>query len=157
MDLETLRDRLLDPTVLWTVTGGTLALAAASLAAVPFMVLRLPRDYFVRRRRRFGERLRAASPLGKLALLLKNLLGLILGVLGVLMLFLPGQGLLTILLALVLLDLPRKHELERRLVGRPGVRKALDGLRRRFHKPPFEHPPPPGPRDAADDADHPAR
>lgn len=150
MTFENLRDWLLDPTVLWSITGGTLALAAASLAAVPFMVLRLPSDYFVRPRRRFGERLREADALGKLVLLLKNLLGLILGILGVLMLFLPGQGLLTILLALVLLDLPRKHELERRLVGRPGVRKALDGLRRRFDKPPFEHPPAP---DAEGDSD----
>lgn len=154
MDFQTVRDWLLDPTVLLTVTGGTLALAAASLAAVPFMVIRLPRDHFVRPRPRLGERLRAASAPGKLLLLLKNLLGLILGLLGVLMLVLPGQGLLTILLALVLLDLPRKHALERRLVRRPGVRRALDGLRRRFGRPPFEHPPTPGdpPPDTSDDS-----
>lgn len=143
MTFEAARDWLLDPTVLWTITGGTLALAAASLAAVPLLVVRLPQDYFVRPRPRFGERLRAAGPLGKAWLLLKNLLGFILGVLGLLMLVLPGQGLLTLLLALVLLDLPRKHRLEQRIVRRQGVRKALDGLRRRFHKPPFDRPPPP--------------
>ena len=144
MDLETLRTWLTDPTVLWSITGGTLALAAASLAAVPLLVLRLPADYFVTARPGLAERLRAARLPGRVAILVKNLLGLVLGLLGVAMLVLPGQGLLTLLLALVLLDLPRKHELEQRLVRRDGVRKALDGLRRRFDKPPFERPPPGG-------------
>ncbi len=144
MSLDTLRAWLTDPAVLWSITGGTLALALASLAAVPVLVLRLPTDYFVTPRPGFAARLRAARLPGKLLILLKNLLGIVLGLLGLAMLVLPGQGLLTLLLSLVLLDLPRKHTLERRLVRREGVRNALDRLRRRFDKPPFEHPPPPG-------------
>lgn len=145
MSLESLRDWLLDPTVLWTISGGTLALAAASLAAVPLLVLRLPTDYFVTPRPTLAARLRRASLVGKALILAKNLLGLVLALLGVAMLVLPGQGLLTLLLALVLLDLPRKHVFERRLVAREGVRRALDRLRRRFDKAPFLHPPPPAP------------
>lgn len=143
MDLETLRGWLLDPTVLWSITGGTLALAVASLAAVPVLVLRLPVDYFVTPRPSFIARLRAARGLAKVLIVLKNLLGLLLGLLGIAMLVLPGQGLLTILLALVVVDLPRKHEIERRIVRRPSVRSALDRLRQRFDRAPFEHPPPP--------------
>lgn len=139
MNLETLRDWLLDPAVMWSLTGGTLALALASLAMVPLLVLRLPADYFVERRPHLVQRLASASAAGRVLIVLKNLLGVILGLLGIAMLVLPGQGLLTILLALVLLDLPRKHDLERRLVRRPGVRSALDRLRARFEKPPFEH------------------
>lgn len=148
MTFETLRDWLTDPTVLWSITGGTLALAVASLAAVPVLVLRLPADYFITPRPSLAARLRAASPPGKLLILLKNIIGLVLGLLGIAMLVLPGQGLLTILLALVLLDLPRKHAIERRLVHREGVRDALDRLRQRFDKPPFEHPPPPSRADS---------
>lgn len=140
MDLAALRETLLDPAVIWTVTLGTLGLAIASAAAVPLLVVRLPADYFAEARPPFLHRLMRAGPLGRLWLVFKNLLGVVLGLLGVAMLVLPGQGLLTILLALVLLDLPKKHLLERRLVRRPGVRRALDRLRARFDRPPFDIP-----------------
>lgn len=126
--------------VIASVTLGTLALAAVSLAAVPILVVRLPADYFLGPRPPLADRLRRATALGRVGLVLKNLFGVIVGLLGIAMLVLPGQGLLTLLLALVLLDLPQKHTLEARMLGRPGIRAALDAIRRRFGKPPFEVP-----------------
>lgn len=102
-----------------------------SLAAVPFLVSRAPSDYFVSRGVRRG-------PLWRV--LARNLLGLVLLIAGVLMLVLPGQGMLTVLAALSLLDFPGKRGLVRRLVKRDGVARALQWLRRRAHKPPFELP-----------------
>ena len=95
------------------------------------MVARAPLDYFVRERAPTDHLLRR---------LLRNLLGAVLLVVGVAMLVLPGQGLLSILVALTLLDFPGKHALLRKLVARNGVAKTLQWMRVRAHKPPFELP-----------------
>jgi hypothetical protein len=51
--------------------------------------------------------------------------------LGIAMLVLPGQGLLTILVGLGILDLPFKHRLVGRLLSNPKVHGAIDKLRRK--------------------------
>jgi len=70
----------------------------------------------------------------------KNLLGLVLVALGVVLSVpgVPGQGLLTILIGIILLDFPGKRALVQRLVGRPAVLGAINRLRARFRRPPME-------------------
>jgi hypothetical protein len=53
------------------------------------------------------------------------------------MLFTPGQGILTILAGLLLMNFPGKYRLERWLVQRPGVLSSLNWLRTRRGKAPF--------------------
>jgi hypothetical protein len=67
----------------------------------------------------------------------KNVLGVIIFVLGAVMLVTPGPGLVFILLGLSLLDFPGKRALERRLVQRPSVMKFLNDLRANFGKAAF--------------------
>jgi UPF0716 family protein affecting phage T7 exclusion len=64
-------------------------------------------------------------------------LGVVLVVLGILMSVpgVPGQGFLTILLGIMLLDFPGKRNLEYKLVSRPQVLNAINKLRHRFGKP----------------------
>jgi hypothetical protein len=49
----------------------------------------------------------------------------------------PGQGILTILIGVMLLDFPGKRRLERWLVRRPAVFKGINRIRARFDKPPL--------------------
>jgi hypothetical protein len=58
-----------------------------------------------------------------------NLLGVVLVLLGVAMLVLPGQGLLTLLVGLLLVDFPGKHQLAVRLLSRPKVLSVVNKLR----------------------------
>ncbi len=109
-----------------------------SLAAVTAVLVLLPVDYF-------GERAPAAawprSPLLRVVWRVgKNLLGVVLVALGVLLSVpgIPGQGLLTIVIGIVLLDVPGKRALERRLVRRPAVIGSINRLRARFGQPPME-------------------
>jgi hypothetical protein len=69
----------------------------------------------------------------------KNILGTLLVVLGIILALagVPGQGLLTVLIGLVLLDLPGKRPLERQIVGRPRVLRAINRLRKRFGRAPL--------------------
>ena len=59
------------------------------------------------------------------------------------MLFLPGQGLLTMLMGIVLMDFPGKFRLERHLVSRPPVFAAINWIRTQRSAPPLEPPAPP--------------
>ncbi|MDQ3667497.1 MAG: hypothetical protein M3410_13140 [Acidobacteriota bacterium] len=72
-----------------------------------------------------------------LAIAGKNLLGVILVVVGILLSLpgVPGQGILTILLGVMLLDFPGRRRLEHWIVSRPKILKAINKLRHRFGKP----------------------
>ncbi|MEZ5567638.1 MAG: PGPGW domain-containing protein [Halioglobus sp.] len=112
----------------------------ATLAAVPWVVARLPHDYFARDRRTAWRSLPAAPVYTLFMGLLKNLLGSVLVVLGVIMLVTPGQGLLTLMTGLLLMNFPGKYHLERWLVTRRGVLRGLNWLRGRRGQAPFDAP-----------------
>jgi UPF0716 family protein affecting phage T7 exclusion len=122
-----------------TIAAGAFSVLAffGTLAVVPMIVIRLPADYFLYRRgtagafRRYGRGTRIAGRV------LKNLAGAVVLAAGTAMLVLPGQGLLTILIALILLDFPGKRSLERRIIARPKVLRAVNGLRTKAGRPPL--------------------
>lgn len=72
------------------------------------------------------------------AVLAKNIFGLFLIVLGILLSLpgVPGQGILTILLGLIMIDIPGKRPLEARIIQRPTVLAAVNKLRAKYDKPP---------------------
>ncbi|MCB1855430.1 MAG: hypothetical protein KDI05_11155 [Halieaceae bacterium] len=132
-------DQHLEMIVLWAGVLSLLALVATAVG-VPWVVARLPRDYFNQTHRAVW-RLVADEPWYALLLgMLKNLLGALLVLLGAIMLVTPGQGLLTLLVGLLLMNFPGKYQLERWLVSRRGVLAALNWLRRRRGRPPFDPP-----------------
>lgn len=127
-------------TLFWWASGLSLLGLAATAVGVPWVVRRLPRDYF-NQPQRAAWRFRRDEPW--IALLLggvKNIIGALLVLLGVIMLATPGQGLLTLLVGLLLMNFSGKYRLERWLVGRRGVLTALNWLRRRSGHPPFDPP-----------------
>lgn len=103
---------------------------AASIVLVPRFLARLPANYLASH-----EEPRHSLPLR----IARNVLGAVLVLLGVAMLVLPGQGLLTLLVGLLLVDFPRKRELVRRLLGRPKVLAAVNKLRSHRGAGPLEH------------------
>ena len=118
--------------------GISLAMLIATLIAFPFIIVRLPQRYFAEKNR--PRRLSRHLLLQWLLMSLKNLLGLILVLVGILLMFLPGQGLLTLVIGLAIMNYPGKFAIERWLVRRPRVLPALNWVRRRFGAPPFEDP-----------------
>ena len=116
----------------------SVATFVGTLVMVPILVTRLPQDYFVE-----GHRPRPLSDhlvLHWTLMALKNLLGIALVLLGLLLLVLPGQGLLTLIAGLAITNYPGKYALERWLAMRPRVLPALNWLRARHGKPPLEDP-----------------
>jgi hypothetical protein len=110
----------------------------ASIAVVTVVLVKLPANYFHSSHDR--EFLTHRHPvLRMVGIFLKNLLGLVLVGFGIVMSLpgVPGQGVLTILLGIMLLDFPGKRGLEVKLVSRPRVFQAINALRARFERPPL--------------------
>ena len=110
-----------------------------NLAIVSFILVKLPADHFSKSRKtKFwaGPRpaIHAAKVIGKnIGGVLLVALGIVLSLPGV-----PGQGLLTVLLGIMLLDFPGRHRLEQKLLSKPSIVNSINGLRKRFDKPPLE-------------------
>ena len=110
-----------------------------NLAIVSFILVKIPANHFSKSRKtKFWSGphplLHAAGVVGKnIGGLLLVAIGIVLSLPGV-----PGQGLLTVLLGIMLLDFPGKHLLEQKLLSRPSIVNAINKLRGRFDKPPLE-------------------
>jgi len=63
--------------------------------------------------------------------------GVVMGVAGLAMLVLPGQGILTMLIGISLIDFPGKRQLERKLIGQPAVLHTINKVREKFGRPPL--------------------
>ncbi len=121
---------------LWMLGIASAAMLVISAMLIPFLIVRLPSDFYAEsnyRRRIFQDKPR----LRILFLATKNMLGGLLLVAGILMLVLPGQGILTILAALALLDFPRKRALEMRILHTPVILKSVNRLRQRAGREPL--------------------
>lgn len=114
----------------------SLVFFVGTLVAIPFILVRLPADYFdVRVPRPWMENHHPMLRLfGHLA---KNAVGTIFLFAGFLMLFLPGQGLLTMLIGISMLDFPGKRKVEARLIGQPTILSTINAMRKKFDKPPL--------------------
>jgi hypothetical protein len=117
-------------TLLAWLGGVSGVMFVATLLAVPWLVARIPADYFTRHHAH--QPLQRRHPLVAAILRIsRNLLGVVFIVAGIAMLVLPGQGILTILLGLMLVEFPGKRRFEFALIRRPTVLKAVNWMRRR--------------------------
>ena len=110
-----------------------------NLGIVSLILVKLPADHFSKSRKtKFwaGPRpaIHAAKVIGKnIAGVLLVALGIVLSLPGV-----PGQGLLTVLLGIMLLDFPGRHRLEQKLLSKPSIVNTINRLRKRFDKQPLQ-------------------
>jgi hypothetical protein len=115
--------------------AGSLLLSTLSVAVV---MIKVPANYFSETHSR--EFLPGSSwHVRWSAMVLKNILGIVLVLLGILLSLpgVPGQGILTILLGLIMIDIPGKRPWEARIVKRPRVLSAINALRARYQKSPL--------------------
>jgi hypothetical protein len=120
--------------------GMSLLMFAISLVAFPLVIVFLPQDYFVRHQRDPARRSTQHPAVWLTLSILKNVLGAALILAGIAMLVLPGQGLLAILVGVMLANFPGKYALERRLISRPAVAKAVNRIRETAGRSGFEIP-----------------
>ncbi len=100
-----------------------------SLIVVPWLILRMAPDYFIRHRYEVIKRHCRHPVLTIVLFCLRNSIGLTLTVAGFAMLLLPGQGILTMLIGLSLMDFPGKYRLFDKVVQIKKVQKSLNWIR----------------------------
>jgi hypothetical protein len=118
-----------------------LGLSVGGLLVVGFLLVKLPADYFCDSSpREFW--IDRHPVIRRTGLVAKNALGALLAALGVILSLpgVPGPGILTILIGVILLDFPGKRRLERWLIGVPTTFRTINRLRRRYGRPPLVPP-----------------
>ena len=103
----------------------------ATLILVPAIIVRLPADYFYATKRQKSNALHPAINL--FSIIIKNALGALLILAGLVMLFTPGQGLITLLAGMMIMNYPGKYKLERWIIIRFHLLKPINWYRKR-HK-----------------------
>ena len=121
--------------LIWLTSLSTLTFFGTILL-IPVILIRMSAEYFVTPERTpIFER---QHPLMRFTLLLlKNILGLIFIIAGFVMLFIPGQGLLTIFIGITLINFPGKRKLEQRLILHPKVLPIINSIRQKAGKTPL--------------------
>lgn len=119
--------------LLW-LAAVSIATLVLSAILIPWMVVRIPFDYFTSGHHHalpWADR----HPIVRIVFMIgKNLLGLFFVLIGIAMLVLPGQGILTILAGMMLLDFPGRHRLVCWFVSQQAVLRSLNWVRRRAGK-----------------------
>ena len=106
-----------------------------SLLSIGWLVSLIPSDYFVNRKEsKFKLNYPAAWII---SIIIKNIFGYILILGGILMLVLPGQGLITIFIGLMLSNYPGKYLIEKRIIATPKILKSINWLRKKSDEPPL--------------------
>jgi hypothetical protein len=111
------------------------------IVIVGVVLVKLPAGYFIDCAD--GHPVLNAQPLlRRTRVVLKNVLGAILVVLGFIMSVpaIPGPGIITIVIGLMLLDFAEKRRWARWVISRPPILRAVNGLRSKCGKPPFSLP-----------------
>lgn len=123
--------------LLWWLGAGSLVMFLVSPLVVAGLIVRIPEDYFLDPQRHVSRLHRFHPAVWFLFVLVKNVVGIVVFLAGVAMLVLPGQGLLTMLIGLLLINFPGKFALERHLISRPGVLQAVNWMRGKRGKRPL--------------------
>ena len=129
------------PGILITLGVSSVFIFILSIAGISWFVAQIPDDYFLstkRQRTKWGQE----KPILRLLfLLVKNIVGIFLIFAGLLMIVLPGQGFLTIVTGLLLINYPGKFKLEQKIVAMPSIFKALNWIRKKANKNPLQRNP----------------
>ncbi|MEJ7848900.1 MAG: hypothetical protein WKF92_12525 [Pyrinomonadaceae bacterium] len=108
----------------------------ASTALVAFVMVKIPENYFSSHYQQ--DFLPNSSWFTRWGVVVvKNVVGIIIVLAGIVMLIGPGPGILTILIGSIMIDIPGKRPLEARLLKQPTVLSAANNLRARYGKPPL--------------------
>lgn len=106
-----------------------------SLLSIGWLVSLIPSDYFINRKE---SKFKLNYPVTWIVYtIIKNIFGYILILGGILMLILPGQGLLTIFIGLMLSNYPGKYSIEKKIIATPKILKSINWLRKKSDEPPL--------------------
>jgi len=121
----------------WWIFSISLITLVVSVFAIRYILIKLPSDYFLDQKPSFEGKQNLT--LSVLFFILRNIIGLIFVLIG-LILSLPGvvgQGVLTLLLGLSIMDFPGKRKLQLKIISQQVVINTINLVRAKASKPPL--------------------
>ncbi|MBC8208407.1 MAG: hypothetical protein H8E79_04470 [Desulfobulbaceae bacterium] len=118
----------------------SLATFVVSLLIIPWVVTRAKTNYFLVHTYHVDQRHQQHPLLYFIVRIFRNTLGGLLLVAGLCMLFLPGQGIITMIIGLSLLDVPGRQLVLDRLIQIEIIQHSLNWIRHKSGKEPFRFP-----------------
>ncbi|HEV7700972.1 MAG TPA: hypothetical protein VGO43_12135 [Pyrinomonadaceae bacterium] len=122
-----------------SVIAGTAVIIAGfvlSYVIVSIILIKMPENYF--RSDYEHHFLSDRHPVLRTAgIVIKNIIGVLVIITGIILSVpgVPGPGLLTIFIGVMLTDIPGKRVVEAKMIGRPAILSAVNRLRARYKKP----------------------
>jgi hypothetical protein len=129
--MDTLESWFDNPALLWGLGAFSVLAVVCSIILVPRYVAKLPKDFLTA-----GDHEQHSMAWR----IVRNALGVVLVLLGVAMLLLPGQGLITLLVGVLLVDFPGKQRLVQRILGRPKILGIVNKMRAKRGSPALQAP-----------------
>ena len=123
--------------LLWLVIASIIGFIG-SLIAIPWILIQIPSDYFSHKKRQKHQWGSYPSVIRLALLLIKNILGVIFIISGIIMLLVPGQGIITIIIGIILSDFPYKYKIERWIIKHPAILRSINQLRVKAKQSPLE-------------------
>lgn len=114
----------------------SLVVFIGSIIGVWIVLVRLPEDYLTHERH-FESNLFKLDIGHLVNVIVRNVAGFTFLGVGIVMLLTPGQGILSIIVGVTLIDFPGKRKLILKILSQPKVLNAINKLRKKAHKPPL--------------------
>ena len=126
--------------ILTSLVGLSILMLIVSIIGVGWFISQIPEDYFIHEKRQ-SDNWKKYSPETRIVIIVaKNILGVTMLISGLLLLILPGQGVLTMIIGLLLIDYPGKFKLEQKILAIPSIFKTLNWFRAKSNKSHLQHP-----------------
>ena len=123
--------------LLWLTIASVIGFVA-SLVLIPWILIQIPSDYFSHNKRQTHQWSNNLPILRLVFILTKNILGVIFIISGIIMLLIPGQGIITIIIGVILTDFPYKYRIERWIINRPAILGSINKLRAKAKQGPID-------------------
>lgn len=125
---------------LWWFMAVSAAMFVVGIMTLPWLLSQIPRDYFVTHPVPLAAWKESRPVWRWIVLAARNLVGAVFVIMGTIMLFTPGQGVLTLLVGVSLMTFPGKRTLELKLIRMKGVLKSINWLRNKSGHAPLDLP-----------------
>jgi hypothetical protein len=134
---------IVDFDYIFVILLATIFASIAYLMAITYIITQMDSQYFIRKESPVGianDKKQLTSMNRSIIYVIsivKVMIGIVLIVSGIVMLVLPGQGIITLLIGLSLVPFPGKNKVEKNLLARKSVQHSLNWIRVKANKDPF--------------------
>ena len=105
--------------ILIGIGGLSILILIFSIIGLGWFISQIPEDYFVHEKRQADNWNKYSSETRVVIIIVKNVIGIVMLISGLFLLVLPGQGILTMIIGILLIDYPGKFKLEQKIISIP--------------------------------------